>query len=42
MTPTEALRDIQGYASANRIRLTRHADQRRRERGAEYQDSGSR
>lgn len=27
-----------GYAGANRIGFTRHADQRRRERGAEYQD----
>jgi hypothetical protein len=40
MSPAEmdALRDIRGYAGANRIFLTRHARRRMGERGATYED----
>lgn len=40
MTPAErsALRDIQGYAGANRIRLEWHARERMRDRNARYDD----
>ncbi len=38
MTPDEALRDVRGYAAANRIRIEAHARQRMRERGVRYAD----
>lgn len=38
MTPAEALRDIQGFAAARRIRVEAHARQRMRERGATFMD----
>lgn len=38
MTPTEALRDIRGYASAGRIVLTGHARQRMRDRSVDRED----
>jgi len=38
MTEVEALRTIQGLAGANRIRLTRHAALRARQRGAHLLD----
>lgn len=38
MSGEEALRDIKGYAAANRIRLSRHVRERMPERGATYED----
>jgi hypothetical protein len=38
MTPAEALRDIRGYASAGRVRFSRHAYERMSERGATQRD----
>jgi hypothetical protein len=38
VTPTEALADIRGYATANRIRLTGHASLRMQQRGADFRD----
>lgn len=38
MTSDEALRDIKGYASANRFSLTPHAILRARQRGASRAD----
>ena len=38
MTPAEALADVRGYASANRIRVDAHALQRMRERGVAFRD----
>ena len=38
MTPGEVLRDVRGYAQANRIVLTVHARQRMRERRATFAD----
>jgi hypothetical protein len=38
VTPAEALADVQGYASANRIRVEGHALQRMRERGVAVRD----
>jgi hypothetical protein len=38
VTPDEALRDIRGYAAANRLRYTAHALARMRERGASRGD----
>jgi hypothetical protein len=34
----EALRDVRGYAAAGRLRFTRHARERMRERGATASD----
>lgn len=38
MTPAEALADVRGYATANRIRVDAHALQRMRERGVAFLD----
>ncbi len=38
MTPDEALRDIRGYAAANRLRYTAHALARMQERTASRSD----
>jgi hypothetical protein len=38
MSPSEALSDIGGYAAAHRITLTRHAERRAQQRGAQYED----
>ena len=38
MTPAEALVDIRGYASANRIRYTSHARMRMFQRGITFAD----
>lgn len=38
MTSDEALRDIRGYASANRITFSRHGGDRGQERSAHYRD----
>jgi Domain of unknown function (DUF4258) len=38
MAPAKAILDIRGFASVNRIRITRHAEQRMDERGVEIPD----
>jgi hypothetical protein len=38
MNAAEALRDIQGYAAANRVRFSRHAYDEMREAGATEED----
>ena len=38
VTPADALADIRGYASASRIRVVGHAQQRMRQRGVTFQD----
>ena len=38
MTPNEALRDIEGYAGANRIQYSGHARDQMRNRGAQRAD----
>lgn len=38
MTPRQALRDIQGFAKAYRIRFVRHASERMAQRGADRED----
>ena len=38
MGPTEALREVRRYATLGRVTMSRHAQQRARERGATFPD----